>query len=140
MENYFFKKSVKDIFEKFPLDIQESFMKIRDLIFEVAACSQEIGELTEDVRWGQISYLTLATKSGSLIRIDVYGSLKNKLALFFHCQTTLISEFRQQFPNTFEYESNRALIVDVRNGYDQQALRTCIQRALTYKLNSKKFK
>jgi len=40
------------------------------MIFDVAKKTPGVGKLEEDLRWGQPSYLTLETGSGSTIRID----------------------------------------------------------------------
>ena len=46
-------------------------MKLRQLIFDVAAKTKDVGQLEETLKWGEPAYLTSESKSGSLIRIDV---------------------------------------------------------------------
>lgn len=101
-------------------------MAVRDLVFRVAE-DCEAGVLTETLKWGQPSYLTEVSKSGTTIRLGLAGKHP---AVFFNCQTTLVEGFRSDFPDAFEYVGNRALILS--DSDDDGALGLCLARALTY--------
>ena len=58
------------LFAKYPRDIAEKLLELRALILKVAAETKGVGELEEALKWGQPSYLTRQTGSGSTIRID----------------------------------------------------------------------
>jgi hypothetical protein len=65
--------------------------------------------LQETLKWGQPSYLTPQTKSGSTVRIDRVKS-GNQVALYFHCQTDLVATFRELYPEELTCSGNRAVI------------------------------
>ena len=108
---------------------------LRTLIFETAAELPEVGALTETLKWGQPSYLTEATKSGSTIRLAAGDN--GRPALFVHCATDLIEQFRTFYPDTFDYQGKRALVIKGDPGVVEAELRHCIALALTYKLRRK---
>jgi len=107
-------------------------LKVRSLIFEVAK-THDVGPITETLKWGQPSYLTEETKSGSTIRL---GLLKGDAAVFLNCNTTLVDGFRSDFPDAFEYSGNRALLLNSQS--DDAALAICLGRALTYHRDKRK--
>jgi hypothetical protein len=103
---------------------------LRALVHDTARETPGVGKLEEALKWGQPSFLTPETKSGSTIRI---GATKDaRPAMFFHCQTNLVETFRRLYPKTFAYEGNRAIVFDPSRKLDEKALRHCIALALTY--------
>jgi hypothetical protein len=62
---------------------------LRELIFDVAASTDGVGEIEETLRWGEPAYLTSQSKSGTTIRIGWKSSRPAEYAVFFHCQTDL---------------------------------------------------
>lgn len=117
-------------FEHYPERFQKPLLELRRLIIDTAASSIVVGELEESLKWNQPSYATKASKSGSPIRIDRFGD--KKIALFFHCQTTLVEEFRALFGDIFEFSKNRAIILDPDKELPIKELAFCIEQALTY--------
>ncbi|MDG1211724.1 MAG: DUF1801 domain-containing protein [Paracoccaceae bacterium] len=105
-------------------------MEIRDLIFDVANATEGIGALQETLKWGQPSYLKPETKSGSTIRLGVPKD--GGVALYAHCQTTIISDFRGLFPDEFSYEGNCAVRFAEGDDIKPDALSLLIKSALTY--------
>lgn len=112
-------------------------MRLRQLIFETAAEMDRVGPLEETLKWGQPSYLTSKSKSGTTIRIDQIGSEHGQYSLFVHCQTTLISTFRDFYPEELSYDGKRAIVFDVNEDPPENPLRHCIALALTYHLDKK---
>ncbi len=110
---------------------REALMALRDLILKVAATTPGVGQIEETLKWGQPSFLTPQTRSGTTIRLGGSGA-DNEVALFVHCQTTLIEEFRQTFSDTLRFEGNRAILVDCDQDLPTEALGHCIAQALTY--------
>ncbi len=111
-------------------------MKLRGLVYEAAAGDVAIGSVTEALRWGQVSYLTLASKSGTTIRLDYRADTK-EVVFFVHCQTTLVSTYRALYPTEFDYEGDRAVIVRAGR-LPINALRHCFALALTYHIDRRK--
>jgi len=121
---------VKTVFETFSDSVRPHLLDLRDLVFETAEKTDTAGEIVEALKWGQPSYLTVRPKSGSTIRLGVGKS--GQPALFCHCQTSLISEFRDIYPKTFNYEGNRALVLKEGGALPKAELAHCIALALTY--------
>src|SRR5260370_41951260 len=77
----------------------------------MARATAGVGALEEALKWGQVSYLTSETGSGSTIRIDRVKSAANQYAIYFHCQTDLVSTFRELYPE-LNYGGNRCILPD----------------------------
>lgn len=123
---------VAAVFDAYPKVVKTKLMFLRQLIFDVASETDGVGELEEALRWGQPSYLTTKSKSGSLIRIDQIKSQEGKYAMYFHCQTTLVDTFKEMFRDEFKFEGNRAILFDENDEVPVKELRHCISLALTY--------
>jgi len=67
--------------------IKTKLLALRRLILDTAKTTKGVGRIEEALKWGQPSYLTPETGSGSTIRIDRVKSADNQVAMFFHCQT-----------------------------------------------------
>jgi hypothetical protein len=119
-------------FSAFPAGVRARLLEVRDLIFETAAAILGVGPLTETLTWGEPAYLTQATGSGSTIRLGWLRSSERGCAVLFNCRTTLVDDFRSQFPGVFAYEKNRAILLDARERLPEAPLRSCLGLALTY--------
>ena len=102
-------------FAAFPAGVRARLLEVRDLIFETAVSFEGVGPLTETLKWGEPAYLTQATGSGSTIRLGWSRSSERECAVLFNCRTTLVDDFRGQFPDVFAYEKNRAILLDARD-------------------------
>jgi len=130
--------TVAAVFEAYPPEVRAKLLRLRALILETAAETEGVGALEETLKWGQPSYLTPETKSGTTIRIDRHKSGDGHTAMFVHCQTHLVDTFREIFGDDLAYEGNRAIVLDADDEIPEPALRHCIAMALTYHLNKKK--
>lgn len=128
---------VAAVFAAYPKDIKPKLMFLRQLIFDVASRTDGVGELEETLKWGQPSYLTTQSKSGSLVRIDQIKSQAGGYAMYFHCQTTLVDTFKELYRGVLKFEGNRSIIFSQRDKVPVEELRHCISMALTYHLNKK---
>ena len=133
----FSSDAVARVFGSYPPDVRRKLAELRALIFATAKRTPAIGALEETLKWGQPSYLTTETKSGSTIRIDALHSRPGSFAIYFHCQTTLVETFKQRFGKKFRYEGNRALIFSAADDLPTTELRECITTALTYHLSKR---
>lgn len=124
--------SVEKVFNSYPVEYRESLMRIRELIYNVASKIPEVGDLEESLKWGQPTYSTVKTKAGSPIRLDRFG--QDKIAIFFHCQTSLVDSFRTLFHNNLEFSKNRAIVIEPNKELQTNELALCIEMALTYHL------
>ena len=124
-------------FDGYPVQVREKLLQLRSLIFETADEIEAAGPIFETLKWGEPSYLTSATKSGSTIRIDWKPNSPDQCAMYFNCKTTLVDTFRTIFPNDFRFEGNRALLLDISGELPVDSLKFCIGAALTYHQASK---
>ena len=133
-ERAFENAEVEAIFQAYPDAVREKLLFLRRLIFEAALATDGVGELKEALKWGQPSYLTAQTRSGSAIRIDQVKSTPARYAMYFHCQTKLIATFREFYPHEFKFGGNRSILFDYDDEIPIYALRHCVALALTYHL------
>jgi len=124
-------------FDAAPAPIRTKLLALRRLIFETARTTEGVGALEEALKWGQVSYLTSESKSGSTIRIDQVKSTAGQYAVYFHCQTDLVATFRELYPE-LSYGGNRSIFLDAADKLPESALRHCVALALTYHLNKRK--
>ena len=118
-------------FSSYPKRVRTKLLALRRLILETARAADGVGPLEETLKWGQVSYLTSESKSGSTIRIDQVKSESDRYALYFHCQTSLVETFRQLYPELV-YRGNRCILLDATEDMPKDALRHCVALALTY--------
>ncbi len=112
--------------------VRAKLTEIRKLILSLPEKLDGVGPLLETLRWGQFSFLTFETGSGSTIRIDAIRANPKNYAIYFNCNTTLVDDFKQLYPKRFKFEGNRAIIFDVATPLPVDELRHCISLALTY--------
>lgn len=124
---------VQAAFAAYPEDLRAALLRLRALIFETAAATDGVGALEETLKWGQPSYLTSLSKSGTTIRIDRVKGRPDRFGLFVHCQTNLVASFRTLYGDDLAFGGNRSIELDVGGDFPRTALRHCIALALTYR-------
>ena len=130
--------AVEAAFDAYPKPLKPKLLALRRLILDTARTTSGVGALEETLKWGQPSYLTPETKSGSTIRIDAIKSGADRYAVYFHCQTNLVDTFRELYPSEFSYGGNRCIILNAADEVPEPALRHCVALALTYHLKKRK--
>ncbi len=117
------------IYESYPDDIRSRLLRLRRMILAIGNGIDRIGSVEESVKWGEPSYATI---SGSPVRLGWKKKDPENYALYFHCQTTLVTTFRGLYPNDFRYEGNRAIVFGKNEAFPQEKLERCVLLALTY--------
>ena len=130
-------EDVAAVFDSYPPRVKLKLLFLRQLIYETAAEFEEIGDLEETLKWGEPSYLTPRTKSGSTIRIDWKEKQAEQYAIFFKCTANLVPAFKERFPKTFRYGGDRSINFTMDDDIPVAPLKQCIALALTYHLNKK---
>ncbi|RYY76541.1 MAG: DUF1801 domain-containing protein [Gammaproteobacteria bacterium] len=125
----FTDRAVAEVFESYPPAVRKKLLYFRTLIYEVAAKNTKIGELEECLKWGEPAYIA---KSGSTVRINWKPSSPEQLFIYFNCKTRLVETFKEIYGNSFCYQSNRALVFNVRDKIPLAALKHCILLSLNY--------
>ena len=128
--------AVANVLDGYPKPIGAKLQALRKLILDTARTTDGVGALEEALKWGQVSYLTSETGSGSTVRIDQVKSTDNQVALYFHCQTNLVETFRELYPE-LTYSGNRAILLDAADELPEAELRHCVALALTYHLGKR---
>ncbi|BDA79237.1 hypothetical protein LPTSP3_g21670 [Leptospira kobayashii] len=123
---------VAEVFAGYPEKIREKLLSLRQLILDTASKSEEVGNLEETLKWGEPSYLTTQTKSGSTIRIHTVRENPEQYAVYFNCQTNLVGSFRKKYPTKFTFGGNRSIIFHLKDKIPVKELEDCISQALTY--------
>jgi len=129
--------AIDAVFEAYPQPVKSRLLALRRLIFDTADTIKGVGALEEALKWGQPSYLTTESKSGSTIRIDQVKAEAGRYAVYFHCQTDLVETFRELYPD-LRYGGNRSILLDAGEKLPEKALRHCVALALTYHARKRK--
>lgn len=111
----------------YPPVYRERLLELRELIFDIGERIDKTNKIEESLKWGQPSY---TCKGASPIRIDRFEA--DKVAIFFHCQTTLVETFRKLFANELTFSKNRAIVLDPEKKLPVDELKICIEMALMY--------
>ena len=133
----FSDSAVASVFKAYPPGIRARLMALRELVFDTARQTAGVGRLSETLKWGQPSYLTEETGSGTTVRIDRLKA-GDGYAAYFHCQSGLIGQFRELYPDTFRYEGKRAIVFAAGDRVPVRELSHCIALALTHHARKKK--
>jgi len=127
---------VEKTFNSYSSKIKKQLLSIRELIFEIADETNEIGNIEETLKWENPSYLTHKPKSGTTIRLSNMRSNDNRYAISVHCQTTLVAEFKEKYPE-LTYEGNRSIILNLNEKTPSHEIKEFIFLALTYHYRKK---
>ncbi len=125
------------VFNSYPQKIESKMLFLRQLIYDTAASIEGIGEIEETLKWGEPSYLTPKSKSGSTIRIAWKESQKEQYSIFFKCTANLVPAFKEKFSQKFKFGGNRSIDFNVNDDIKVKELKQCIALALTYHRNKK---
>ena len=132
----FSDRTVASVFKAYPPGLRAKLMALRELVFDTAEKTTGVGRLTETLKWGQPSYLTEETGSGTTVRIDRLKA-GDGYAVYFHCQSGLIEQFRELYPDRFKYEGKRAIVFKPADRLPARELRHCIALAFTHHARKK---
>lgn len=86
-------------------------------------------QLEASVKWGQPSF-ALKPKRGTAVRLGAHGG---RPALFVHCGTTLVEDWRLRMGVDADVEGARVVFIDPA---DVDALRPFVRAALNYRVRS----
>lgn len=121
---------VQAVYELYPSLQKNALLNFRELVFKTAEKIEAVGDIQEDLKWGQPSFIT---KTGSTFRIDKVKD-SEKVAIYFICTTGLVDQFRELYSDDLNFVGNRAIEFEIGEPYDEEALAHCISIALTYKI------
>ncbi|WP_299350128.1 DUF1801 domain-containing protein [uncultured Shimia sp.] len=122
---------IQNVVETWPELAQTRFYTLRQIIHDTAATNPDVAPLTEDLKWGEPSFLT---KTGTTLRIDWKPKHAEEIGLFVICRTDLLEQVRNLYPDTFRYEGTRALYLPLGQPIPEEAIAYLSNRTQTYKL------
>ncbi|MDQ8188030.1 DUF1801 domain-containing protein [Pelagicoccus sp. SDUM812002] len=122
-------EAVAAAFEVFPPQVRPQLLALRCLILTIGHRVDPIGKVTESLKWGEPSYSTIC---GSPVRIGWKDNRPSELALYFHCQSKLVSTFRALYPNILSFDGNRAIVLRIKAPLPHKELQHCIELAFNY--------
>ena len=137
LSNLPINSEVAATFDSYPKEIRTKLMFLRQLIFDTAASLEEIGELEETLKWGEPSYLTPKSKSGSTVRIAWKEAQPEQYSIFFKCTANLVPAFKEKYPQKFKFGRNRSIHFSLKDDIPVKELKQCIALALTYHRNKR---
>ncbi len=114
--------------------MKDALLNLRELVLATARETEGVGPIEEALKWGQLSFLTPETRSGSTIRIDASPKDPSKYAMFFHCQSGLIADFRNRYPKHLRFIGERSIEFSIGEPLPRAELKHCISLALTHHL------
>jgi len=127
--------AVAAVLDAYPAALRERLLQLRSLIYETAAQTDGVGALEETLKWGEVSYLTTQSGSGTTVRI-ARDKKSGRPAIFVNCQTDLLSRYRTLYPEAFAYDGDRGVVLG--DAPDEAALKHVIALALTYHARKKR--
>ena len=127
--------AVAAVLDAYPAALRERLLGLRTLIADTAAATDGVGPLEETLKWGEVSYLTSASGSGTTVRIG-RDKASGRPAIYVNCQTDLLSRYRALYPDGFGYDGERGVVLG--EAPDEAALKHVIALALTYHVSKRR--
>ena len=124
-------ESMAPVFGAFEPEVRVALEGLREMIFDVATGLTEVTGVEESLKWGQPSYAP-KPKTGTPIRLGTTKS--GQVAVFTHCQTTVMSDFRALAPPEMKFDGNRAVHLSPDMPIPLAQITPLIRAALTYRL------
>lgn len=121
-------------YASYPSAIQKKLFTIRTLIFKTAASIPAVALIEETLKWGEPSYLTALSKSGSTIRLAWKKSKPDQFGIYVNCKTNIIETIKGLYGNELSYEKHRAVIFHKNETLPIDIIEHLITIALTYHL------
>ncbi len=115
--------------ETYPDFVRDKLKRLRTLVIETAKETPEITDLEETLKWGEPSF---STKTGSTLRMDWKKKTPKQYQMYFNCTSRLVETFKLAFGELFEYENNRAIILQLDQEIPVIELKKCIKATLMY--------
>ncbi len=131
MTQPFASPAARDAFAAFPQPARDTLLALRAMIYDIGA-ALPVGRIEESTKWGQPSYATPDTKSATPIRLGL--SKAGDPAIFTHCQSTVMADFRALAPANMHFDGNRAVHIPANQPSALDELAPLIRAALTYRL------
>jgi hypothetical protein len=124
--------AVAAVYNGFEELARTALMALREIVYDVGRADARVGQIEEMLKWGQPAYLTKGPKSGTTLRL--WAPKVGGYGIYVPCSTTLVAGFREDFGTAFRYDGTRGLVFGAGAGFDAEAMRLFIHRAMVYHL------
>ncbi len=114
-----------------PIPARARFHTLRALILK-SAQEANVGDIDESLKWGQPAWRPKRPRQGSTLRLSWRDKSPQSLAFYVDCKTTLSATMREVYPLEFEYETNRALRLEIGGPLPLQAIDHLVRLTFTY--------
>lgn len=125
---------INTVLSAYPEAQRAKLQQLYKLVHDTAENISDISGLEESLKWGQPSFTAKPKGLGSSVRID---SRENGVSMYFICTTGLVEQFRDIYPDTFNYIGNREIHFALDDDLHEDELSHCIAMALMYHANKK---
>ena len=122
--------AVRSKFDAYPAGTRRYLLRLRTLIYRVAATEKDIGDIVETLKWGQPSYRP-KRHVGTTLRIDQHLGERD-VAIYFHCRSRLGDIFHERFHTQLNGLSHRHIQLCVNEPMPVGVLEECVLLAFTY--------
>ena len=124
------RQELRSAFDAVPDEVRRRWIELRELVFETAAQTDGVGAVSESLKWGEPSF---TVRGGTPVRLGWKPSSPGVVRLLVHCQTDLVTRWRERYGNVFVFEGTRAVAIPLHQPLPREELTHCIAMALTYK-------
>ena len=122
------RQDVEDKYAQYPEHVKLVLLDVRTLIFDLAD-EHQLGEIEENLKWGQLSYLV---KGGSPVRLGWNEQYPQQFSIFMNCKTKLVDTFRELYSDTLVFKGNREIVLELGGLMPTNTLKQCLLMAMTY--------
>lgn len=126
---------INTVLPAYPKAQRTKLQQLRKLVHATAKNIADITALEESLKWGQPSFNAKPKGIGSSVRLD---KRDEGVSMYFICTTGLVEQFRDIYPDKFNYIGNREIHFALDDDLHEDALSHCISMALTYHAKKKK--
>jgi hypothetical protein len=124
--------AVRAVFDAYPTAVRDALIDLRRIILEAADETLGAGQVVETLKWKQPAYLPAHPRVGTTVRIDALKGPGGGYAMYVHCQSTLMDQYRLLYPDAFTFEGQRAILFAADAPPPEAPLKHCIALALSY--------
>lgn len=125
------RSEIADVFDRYPAPVRTALLALRRMILAVAGDREEIGGISETLKWGQASYAPLRPRTGTPVRIDADATHGGDVALYVNCQTDLVETWRDIYPGLM-FGGSRSVHFRADRPLPEAEIRHLIAQAFTY--------
>ncbi|MEP5732549.1 MAG: hypothetical protein ABJL67_24625 [Sulfitobacter sp.] len=101
-------------------------------LFHQISTERDIGPLDETLKWGQPSWRPVRPRTGSTLRMGWRQADADHLAFFVDCKTNLAAQMQDIYPDVFQNDGKRALLLPLSRPFAEQAVAHLAELTFTY--------